>query len=353
MTTLLLPLLLACGTEEPKEQDTEPSYPDVDLYDFNAAAPWYTCDALTIPEEATVVTAFDQADQNFGAENLRELSTEVDFPEAGDWTQVGMRFKLECPESGLCDHWDRSGSVQLVLDPDSETPTKLELARQITPYKIGMCQYIDVTPLANMLKGKQTLTSFIDTWVGPGHSDGEGWRTTVEFVFLPGPPSGADEIINIWGMRSVTVGEVEAGSTIQDQLEELTFDIPADVTRVEAHLTTTGHSFGNTYNCAEFCKMRNDLSINGELFSAYPWRNDCEENPVSPQYGTWEYDRNGWCPGAIALGSIIDITDAVVVGEENNLSLDLPLNSGSTYDNLSPVDLLPYTLLSLKLYLYK
>ncbi|MBM75200.1 MAG: hypothetical protein CMK59_07350 [Proteobacteria bacterium] len=347
---VLMMLLFGCDEEK---TNNAPSYPDVDSYDFDAAAPWYTCDGLIIPEEATVVTAFAQADQYFGDENLREISAEVDFPDSGDWKQVGLRFRLECPESGPCDHWDRSGSVQLIQNADSESPTRIELARQITPYKLGMCQYIDITPLAGLLKGTQTIASFIDTWVGPGHSDGDGWRTSIDFVFIPGAPQQADEVINIWGFQNITVGEIEAGSTVQDQLEEVSFSAPADATRIEAHLTTTGHSFGNTYNCAEFCKMRNDLSVNGELFTTYPWRNDCEENPVSPQYGTWELNRNGWCPGAIAVGRKIDITDAVELGAENSLTLDLLLNSGSEYDNISPIDLLPYTLLSLKIYIYK
>ena len=59
-----------------------------------------------------------------------------------------------------------------------------------------MCQFVDVTPLAHLLVGRQKLVSWIDTWVGPGHSDGEGWRIAVEsrpgegasfkLSFLPG-----------------------------------------------------------------------------------------------------------------------------------------------------------------------
>ena len=96
-----------------------------------------------------------------------------------------MWFQLDCPENGLCDHWDRSGSVQLVLNPDApegEPKETLELLRHITPYRIGMCHFVDVTPLAHLLKGKQTLNSWIDTWVGPGHAQGEGWRDA-KFVF--------------------------------------------------------------------------------------------------------------------------------------------------------------------------
>jgi hypothetical protein len=346
-----LALIAACdgsGKEEATDSSA-PSYPDVDLYDFEAAAPWYTCSGEDFPSEATVVTAFDAADQNFGAENLRDIQAVVDFPE-GDWAQVGMLFQLECPESGLCDHWDRSGSVQLLLD--EESGEWLELVRQITPYRMGMCQYFDVTPIGALLNGEQTLGSWIDTWVGPGHSDGDGWRTTVKFVFYPGPPAAPSEVINVWGRRSITVGQTAADATVDAQIDAFDFQLPDSFERVEAHLITTGHSFGNTYNCAEFCKMRHDVFVNGEQHSTQPWRSDCDQNPVSPQSGTWEYGRNGWCPGAVTVGDRIDITDAVVPGG-NSLDFDILLRSGSVYENASPVDLLPHTLVSLKLYVYE
>ena len=94
-------------------------------------------------------------------------------------------------------------------------------------------------------------------------------------------------------------------------------------------------------------------AINTETFSTNPWRKDCDENPVSPQYGTWEYSRNGWCPGAVAVGDIIDITEAVTIGGDNNLNFDILRKHGSVYNNTNPADLLPYTITSLKLYVYK
>lgn len=354
LTIIALVISTGCNTEQEKQQkaDESPDYPDVDLYDFSTAAPWYLGNEIELPEEVTVVTAMDQEYQYFGSEDRRSVEVEVDFPDEGDWAQVGLRFQLECPENGLCDHWDRSGSLQLILNPDTEDQIGVELLRHITPYRVGMAHYVDITPLAGLLKGTQRLNSFIDTWVGPGHSDGEGWRVTAEFIFYPGEPANA-EVIPIWGRRNITVGQTSPGETIADQIEQVALEIPDDATRVEAHLITTGHSFGNTYNCAEFCQMRHDVLINGETFSTYPWREDCAENPINPQYGTWEYPRNGWCPGGVAVGQIVDITDALVPGASNTLDFDILLAAGGTYDNSSPVDLLPYTITSLRLYVYR
>ena len=99
--------------------------------------------------------------------------------------------------------------------------------------------------------------------------------------------------------------------------------------------------------------MRHDVIINDEIFSNNPWRDDCDVNPVSPQFGTWEYGRNGWCRGAVSVGHKIDITDAIEVGSENVLDFDILRAGGSEYVNHDPVDLLPTTATSLKLYVYR
>jgi hypothetical protein len=325
-------------------------------YDFEAAAPWYQCPTGELPADAVVVTAFDQADQYFGDVDLRTIQSVVDFPTETGWSQVGLWFELECPADGVCDAWDRVGDVQLVRNPEDDPSTweYFELARQVTPYRMGMCEYIDVTPMARLLTGQQTLISFIDTWVGPGSgfSDGHGWRVTVKFVFYPGADATAGGVENIWGSRSITVGEVDAGATVDDQVDPVLVPIPNGTARVLAHLTTTGHSFNNTGNCAEFCQMRQDLYVNGTLFSSNPWRGDCAENPVSPQSGTWQYNRNGWCPGSIVVGELVDVTDAIVPGIDNEFDFDIRLANGDEYVNTSPVDWLPNEMVALRLYLY-
>ena len=164
--------LVAC--QEKKEET--PVYPDVDLYDFSAYEPWYEGSELEVPPEASIVSAFDFTDQYFGSENFRDVQMEVDFPASGDWAQVGLLLYLSCPDSGRCDLWDRSASIQLILDPESESPESVEIIRYITPYGKQMDKYVDITPMASLLQGKQTLSSWIDTWVGPGHSDGDARR---------------------------------------------------------------------------------------------------------------------------------------------------------------------------------
>jgi hypothetical protein len=323
-------------------------------YDFEAAAPWYPCPEEDLPSEAVVITAFDRADQYFGDEDLRTIQSVVEFPSETGWSQVGLWFELECPADDFCDVWDRVGYVRLVLNPDDDPSVweYAELARHVTPYGMGMCEYVDVTPIASLLEGERTLTSFIDTWVGPGNTSGHGWRVTVKFVFYPGAAAAADGVVNIWGENTVTVGEVDAGATVDDQIDPVMVPIPTGTAQVLAHLTTTGHSYNNSGNCAEFCQMRQDIYVNGTLYSVNPWRGDCDQNPVSPQGGTWEFDRNGWCPGAISVGQLVDITAAVDPGVDNEIDFDIRLANGDEYVNTDPDPWLPNEIVALRLYLY-
>ncbi|TXD41234.1 hypothetical protein FRC96_04395 [Lujinxingia vulgaris] len=353
LAILCLAVLSACSSPAPEEPLVVEE--EVPRYNFDDAAPWYPCPETTSFDERVVeVVAMDGVHQYFGDEDRRTVDTPVTFPE-GDWSQVGLKLELACPEGMVCDHWDRTASLELITNPDAaeDDQNRVELARHITPYRRGMCQYIDLTPLAGLLTGERALRSFIDTWVGPGHEQGEGWEVSATFYLTPGYPEAADEVINLIARQAITVGEVEPDQNVASQLPELSFTLPESFRRVEAHLTTTGHSFGNTRNCAEFCEMRHDLLLNDDaLFSVNPWRADCALNPVSPQAGTWEYARNGWCPGAVSVGDRVDLTDAVQPGD-NTLSLNILLADGSEYDNTSPVDLLPSTQVALKLYVWR
>jgi hypothetical protein len=340
--TLFLPLDFAMSKDPP-----------IRWYNFDGQAPWYLCPSIPFPLEATVVTAFDKVYHYYGSEDKRSIPGVVHFPDTGTWSQVGCWIKLECPVSSLCDHWDRIGSLQLVLNPldDPVDWEYLEITRYITPYRINMCTYVDVSPLAHLLTGEQTLVSHVSTWVGPGHTDGEGWRVTAKFVFYPGPDGAADEVINIWGRRSIYVGDLDPAHNVDSQIDPVTVDLSPYTTKVYAHVFATGHGFGNTFNCAEFCQMRQDVYVNGTRYSFNPWRNDCEHNPNSPQPGTWKYDRNGWCPGAPVIDYFIDVTDDVVIGGSNLIDYDIRLNDGSEYENLESGS--PSEVISLKLYVYK
>jgi|GEM_PF-1053854 len=326
----------------------------VQWYDFDGAAPWYQCPSASFPSDATVVTAFNQTYQYFGSQNLREVDGEVVFPDSMEWSQVGMLVKLECPPGGKCDYWDRTASVQMILNPEApQSEWKyLELMRHITPYRMGMCEYVDVTPLASLLTGRRSLSTWIDTWVGPGSSSGDGWVVTVQFVFYPGPKASADHVMNVWGMRFITLGIADPPDDVESQIQPVTLKVPANAVQVTAREITTGHGFGYTGNCAEFCHLLADLYTNNVLTSVDPWRNNCAQNPVSPQSGTWQYNRNGWCPGSIVVGHDLDVTPQILFGQDNVIDFDIRNRDGSEYINTVTTGS-PWETISLQLYVYR
>jgi hypothetical protein len=74
--------------------------------------------------------------------------------------------------------------------------------------------------------------------------------------------------------------------------------IPAGTTGLVVKVLPTGHGFGGSQNCAEFCSKRYYLRVNGWQDNARTiWRDNCGDNDLWPQAGTWLYDRANWCPG--------------------------------------------------------
>ena len=355
-TAALVVLAIGCGASDGGDAsaeggDEENLVTPVAPLDFASNAPWFACGDTLPPEGVEVVKLLDGADHFFGSEDRRTIKEPVSLPTGKKWGSVALKLQLDCPESGLCDHWDRLATVGLEL---AEGEPTVELARYITPYRKEMCTITDVTELSPILQGDLNVVSFIDTWVGPGHSNGDGWKTSAELWFYPdNAMAGPDEVINIWPMRRVNVGSLADGSRVDDQLVAETFTIEGAVRRVEAHLVATGHGFGHSQNCAEFCQMEHTITINGLEYTVNQWRGDCDQNPVSPQLGTWEYGRNGWCPGAISIGDRIDLSAGIIPGE-NTIGVQVRLAGGDEYENTSPAaDSTPSEYVSLKLYIYR
>lgn len=314
-------------------QDVPPEIVQID-YDW-PDAPWFLCTGDDKPEGTTVVTAFELADQYFKGENLRTIEAEVDFPETGEWSAIGMIIQLDCPADGDCDNWDRFADISLVEGTGTDDEEVFVLERYITPYNVGMCMVTDVTRFAPRLKGKKTIRSFIDTWVGPEEPvHGHGWRTTIRFVFFPGdtPDTMPSEISNVWSYLDVEVGNPD--NPLTDQLPVRKVTIPAGATKVELRSIVTGHGQGNHLNCAEFCHLKQVVLVDGTAFTYDPWRDDCGENPIGPlQAGTWKFPRAGWCPGAYVLPQVFDVTDALIPGQESTFEYQVWDPGDSQYVN--------------------
>ena len=265
------------------------------------------------PQTMKVVDAFVNTPVYFkDGDNQRKIDADVAFPDRGPWKEVNLHIELRCPD-GKCDWWDRWAYIGVVNGETRESPVT-EILRFATPFRVGASLSADVTALQPLLAGKKRLRVFIDTWVGPGHVNGNGWLVDASFTFVPGTPAR----LPIAVLPVFDVASFEAGNPLKPiatSVPPKQVQIPANAGAVELHSFITGHGQGNLDNCAEFCPKTHSYTFDGKRsFDKRIWRDDCLTTSVQPQGGTWMYPRAGWCPGAVAQPWVEDISSAVGAG---------------------------------------
>lgn len=267
--------------------------------------------------ESDEIMLFDKEQHNFSAEGQTH-TTEIYMPENLDnYSQILLHLNLECPTYG-CDPWDQFASVSLKKDGQT-----YEIARYITPYGREWEQgwVFDITDFRELLVGKVSFTSFIMVW-GPN-----GWLVSAGIELVEGTPEykyiKIEEFINLDYL-------VYGDPNISHDIEEATFTIPGNTDALKVRMIHTGHGQGNTYNAAEFYETYHYLHINdADSLERHLWKDDCDENECSPQAGTWEFPRAGWCPGQDVQPYMYDLNDYYTPG--NQLTLDYKLQD---YTNL-------------------
>jgi hypothetical protein len=262
------------------------------------------------PGDTTWVMTYNQEYHNW-AEVHRDTfqlpSTNISYE------KILMYYTIGCPAAG-CDPWDRLGWVKVYNDPDS---TSYEIARVITPYNIvgggypGTCTWvIDVTDYAMLLHDEVSFGSYIETWIG----DARGWLVTIEFAFIEGEPDFYPyEIVNLWQYSYAVIGD--SSRPIEEKLFPMDIVIDSNAAKVKLRVITTGHGQGNTLNAAEFSQLWHSVDVGPDSVYHVLWRTDCATNPCSPQGGTWQYNRAGWCPGQSVIPWDNDITTNVIAGQ--------------------------------------
>ncbi|MFZ6052499.1 T9SS type A sorting domain-containing protein [Halocola ammonii] len=205
------------------------------------------------------------------------------------------------------------------FSPPFEVINRIELGRFITPYGInldmedGWTWVYDVTDFEPLLRGEVEL-------------EAGNWQELLDlkFLFIEGtPPRDVKSVQNVWA------GNYQL-SIWNDNVPEKSFTVNEGDEMFKLRATTSGHFFGQGNNCAEFCFNTHDLKVNGN--NEYSWQmiQECADNPLYPQGGTWIYDRAGWCPGAPVTTREFELTP-FIEGNEFTLEYDIDYDPYGNY----------------------
>ncbi len=271
---------------------------------------------VTTPVANRQVTTFSGALINF-PDPGRVVTSSFSLPQfTGSYSKIIGSFSVTCPSiSGGCDDWDRLAHVE-ILAPNGQW---VEIIRYITPYGIGCEHTIDLTDYASLLQGNVTMRVRIDTW-GTG-----GWNVNLDLEYEKGTPDFIYTTVDRIWQGSFPFGNFSNLDPVPDQ--NVTW--PSNTERAVLKLVTTGHGWGenNTSNAAEFYQSANFLYTDGALKSAHFFWTNCNPNPdgCQPQFGTWQFSRAGWCPGAIGTLKEFDLTD---LSAQSSTLLEYRFNPG-------------------------
>ena len=214
-----------------------------------------------------------------------------------------------------------------------EIINKIELGRAITPYANGFSttwnrQYLfDVTEFASLLKGNKDIQAHYSGW-------SDGFTATIDFHFITGTPTrDVVSFTPLWHGSPKYGEKVNGVHTIENFVDEKSYSMD-NATYSELTFTPTGHGFGDAENCAEFCAKTFSVKSNGSnAGQQLIWKDDCGENALFPQPGTWLYDRANWCPGEQVPKFTFDLTPTTVSGN-NTVDVDFQdytSSSGGSY----------------------
>lgn len=181
-----------------------------------------------------------------------------------------------------------------------EVTNPWEIGRYITPYGNnlslgdGFTWVYDVTDYASLLRDSVRISA--------GNFQE---LLDLEFYMIEGAP--ARDVLQI---DKVYSGNWNLNS-FEDNVPPKTINLVDGSSLWKLRTRTTGHAFDNPTNCAEFCEKTHSVSVDNQEVASWEIIQECAENPLYPQGGTWIYDRAGWCPGMDVTEQNIEITEFV------------------------------------------
>ena len=260
--------------------------------------------------------------------HINEYEGMVNFPEEGGrYEKIIMVYTLKCDAATTadrfgCGEWDYSTFTR-VWENDS---TLWEIGRFITPYGIGLdlgpdgfTWHFDVSDYAPILTGQKMMTA--------GNNQE---LLDLKFLFITGTPARDPiSVTRLWTHGNKNYKKVTEDSV----LAPIAVTLDPEAVQYRINTRPQGGNFNggpNTDNCSEFCDRVHSLAIDGTTRFEWNVWNECGDNPVYPQGGTWLYDRAGWCPGAGVTTQHHELTPYVTPGA--TIEIDYDIENPSEYE---------------------
>ena len=202
-----------------------------------------------------------------------------------------------------------------------EVINRYELNRFITMYGIqldlgtdGWTWVVDVTDWEPLLRDSVEL-------------EAGNWQELLDmkFLFIEGTPArDVKRVERVWDTNqglSNFDNAVTAKTIVKQEGEE----------SWKLLTTNTGHQFDNPPNCAEFCSNEQSVKVQGVEHWSWDIMQECADNPLYPQGGTWIFDRAGWCPGMNSTTKEFELTPHVSGVDSFSVDYDITFNDYGNY----------------------
>ncbi len=198
---------------------------------------------------------------------------------------------------------------------------RYELGRFITPYGIGLDMGEDGwTWTFDVTDYEPLLHDMVELEAG-------NWQELLDmkFLFIEGTPTREVKRVEaFWkGMQNLNV--------FDENITDYTFTPEDDETNFRLKTRASGHGFGSGNNCAEFCFNTHTVEVNGSAQWSWEIMQECADNPLYPQGGTWIYDRAGWCPGDKVTTQNFELTPHVEGMDSFTVDYDIDFDPDGNY----------------------
>jgi len=180
-----------------------------------------------------------------------------------------------------------------------EVIVKWELGRFITPYGNGLSLGDGWTWIYDVTDFRSMLYDSVHLQAGNFQE-----LLDMKFYMIEGTPNR-----DVLSLDRLWTGSYHLNA-FDVNVPPLTVALHPNAESYKLKITTSGHDFDNATNCAEFCQKDHWVDVDGEEQYAWEIIDECADNPLYPQGGTWIYDRAGWCPGAKVTERHIEVEPA-------------------------------------------